>query len=232
MSGQFTRCLKVGFSLLYWCFLLAKRSLRSLSGHSHPGACIVLYYHAVSSRQRERFAKQLDMALRWLSPVAAGQRDSLPRGRNYFAITFDDALECVAENALPELQRRGIPSTIFVVSRSLGQSPIWMDGGHRTVDMFKVMSRESLQTHASDLVVIGSHSLTHPDLRLMDDAEARRQIGASRIELETLLHTPITLFSFPYGAFNDKLLRYCREAGYQRVFTTIPNLRVSVLPSL
>ena len=34
----------------------------------------------------------------------------------------------------------------------------------------------------------------------------------------------IRLFSFPYGAENDRLVDLCREAGYERVFTILPRL--------
>jgi len=32
----------------------------------------------------------------------------------------------------------------------------------------------------------------------------------------------VTTFSFPYGAFNAQLVEWCRDAGYERVFTTLP----------
>jgi hypothetical protein len=36
------------------------------------------------------------------------------------------------------------------------------------------------------------------------------------------LNQRITLFSFPYGEFNERLIQLCREAGYERVFTILP----------
>src|SRR5207245_1160814 len=35
------------------------------------------------------------------------------------------------------------------------------------------------------------------------------------------------LFSFPHGSFNAKLVEWCREAGYERVFTILPTLAFS-----
>jgi peptidoglycan/xylan/chitin deacetylase (PgdA/CDA1 family) len=196
-------------------------------GRPNPGSCIILYYHAIASGQREQFARQLDIALRWSNPTVAGRREFLQPGKNYFAITFDDALECVRENALPELHCRGIHSTIFVVTKSLDKVPIWMTNAFATSTKYKVMSKEGLRGSLSDLVAIGSHSLTHPRLCNVGEAEARRQICESRIDLETLLQTPVTLFSFPYGAFDDETVRFCRDAGYHRVFTTLPKPALS-----
>ena len=35
------------------------------------------------------------------------------------------------------------------------------------------------------------------------------------------------MFSFPYGAFSEDLLTYCKDAGYTRVFTILPVLAFS-----
>jgi len=32
----------------------------------------------------------------------------------------------------------------------------------------------------------------------------------------------VRTFSFPYGAYNEKLVQFCRDAGYERIFTTDP----------
>src|ERR1700693_6123061 len=39
-----------------------------------------------------------------------------------------------------------------------------------------------------------------------------------------MLDRPIELFSFPFGGFTQTLVDICREAGYRRVFTTLPTL--------
>ncbi len=37
-----------------------------------------------------------------------------------------------------------------------------------------------------------------------------------------MLGREFTLFAFPYGAFNERLINICKEAGYKRIFTTLP----------
>jgi hypothetical protein len=39
-----------------------------------------------------------------------------------------------------------------------------------------------------------------------------------------VLNIDVSLFSFPYGSFNSTLVQLCRDAGYARVFTTLPFL--------
>jgi peptidoglycan/xylan/chitin deacetylase (PgdA/CDA1 family) len=194
----------------------------ALTDQRRRGYCIIFYYHAISTADRNRFAAQMDVAMKWSSPIAVGCTKPLQDGKTYFSVTFDDALQSVADNALPELRRRNIPTTIFVVTRSLDQLPTWIKQECHTSTTDKVMSADTLKNSMSDLVVYGSHSLTHPYLSHVDDAEACRQITLSRFELQSLLGVQVTLFSFPYGAFDEDHVRSCRDAGYQRVFTTLP----------
>jgi hypothetical protein len=42
-----------------------------------------------------------------------------------------------------------------------------------------------------------------------------------------MLNRDVKLFSSPYGEFNDRVIEGCREAGYLRVFTTVPYLAFS-----
>jgi peptidoglycan/xylan/chitin deacetylase (PgdA/CDA1 family) len=64
--------------------------------------------------------------------------------------------------------------------------------------------------------------VTHPLLTQVEESEARGEIQDSRTKLEAMLDRGVTQFSFPFGGFNEKLLQICREAGYERVYTTLP----------
>ena len=49
---------------------------------------------------------------------------------------------------------------------------------------------------------------------------------AARTKLEAMLDRHVREFSFPFGAFNERLMEFCREAGYERAYTTLPALAV------
>ena len=66
------------------------------------------------------------------------------------------------------------------------------------------------------------------------------ELSESRLQLRKILGRDVTLFSFPHGAFDEELIESARAAGYQRVFTILPELalpdefaigRVAVEPS-
>lgn len=193
-----------------WAFLIR------LVGGAPRGSCIVLYYHSIPEDQRQRFAKQLDVLLRYATPTALSGDVELRTGVHLAAVTFDDGFQNVYENAMPELKKRQIPVVMFVIADAFGKAfgPL----GHSE----KVMSLDQLQSLPEELVTIGSHTLTHPMLSTLSEDEARQEIGGSRTKLESTLNRKIRLFSFPFGCFNEQLVELCKEAGYSRVFTTLP----------
>lgn len=222
-----SRILKLVISIAFFCACAARDTLLFLLRRRRKGYCVILYYHAVAREHRAQFARQMDMLLRWTKPVAADRMEACQPGERCVAVTFDDGLESVAENALPELERRKIPASIFVVVQSLGKYPIWMSDSPFSAPTERVISLEQLRELPSELVTIGSHSLTHPKLSELDLAEARREIRDSRTQLRNILGRDVLLFAFPYGAFNETLVEHCREAGYERVFTTLPTLTLT-----
>ena len=191
-------------------------------GMRRPPRCVVLFYHSVMDDQRERFARQMDTVLRHARLVNPATPAPLERGVDYVAITFDDANANIIVNALPTLRRRGIPAMIFVISDRLGVIPDWENFGPDYTPEERTMTAEQLKALPTEGLHFGSHTRTHPVLTKLDESKARDELINSRRELETLLGRAIEAFSFPYGAYNGRLIQLCREAGYERVFTTDP----------
>jgi len=216
------RSLKVVISFGFLAVARLRGWLGHLLGEKGRVSCVVLYYHAIPPEQRQRFARQMDMLQRWAKPIRADIMEPLPAGQNYAAVTFDDGFQSVAANALPELHSRQIPTTIFVVTGCLGQSPGWLSEGYLANESETTMTAEHLRALNPTFVAFGSHTVTHPRLTRLSVEEARREIEGSRRNLEKLVNQPVSLFSFPYGLFSPDLVQWCREAGYQRVFTTEP----------
>ena len=221
------RSIKVLVSILYWAGDSLRHWLRRMVGRQCRGTCVVLYYHGVRYGQRAQFAHQMEELMLRTKAVRADMEYPLAPGVHHAAVTFDDGFQSVIENALPELEKRKIPATIFVVTDALGQFPKWDDFSSGADWQEVVMSADQLRKIPSDLVTIGSHTMTHPTLSRHSIKEVRRELSESRARLEGILKKEVKLLSFPYGAFNEKLLDWCREAGYERVFTTSPILAFS-----
>ena len=73
-------------------------------------------------------------------------------------------------------------------------------------------------------VEIGSHTVTHPILPNVDDEQLRYELVSSRTRLESELGTPVTLFCYPNGSYDDRVETAVRDAGYKLAVTTVPRL--------
>jgi peptidoglycan/xylan/chitin deacetylase (PgdA/CDA1 family) len=226
VQGRVKRLIKLAISIAFFGGVSCGNAIRRLLGRKPGGTCVVLYYHGIPPGQRTRFARQLDSIVRLAKPIPLEVTSTLNPHARYVAVTFDDGFENLLENAIPELQQRRIPSTIFVPTELLGKFPPWSGTVSRTQNG-RLMSVDQLKTLPSNLVTIGSHGKTHPLLPSLNEETARSELSESRVKLEELLKRGITLFSFPYGAFTEDLVRWCREAGYERVFTSLPVIAFS-----
>jgi peptidoglycan/xylan/chitin deacetylase (PgdA/CDA1 family) len=218
------RPVKLFLSLSIYGLDLARRGWARQARAPAGGRGVVLYYHAVRQDQRGTFARQMDILLRVARPWGL---DACPgQGQEpLVAVTFDDGYVSVIENALPELQQRGIPATFFVPTGSWGERPGWIKSPGHPFWQERVMSREELQRLAAEpLVTIGSHTVLHPNLLQVSAREATRELVESKAGLESLLGRPIEWFSFPHGAHDASLVRLALEAGYRRLFSIEPTL--------
>jgi peptidoglycan/xylan/chitin deacetylase (PgdA/CDA1 family) len=210
-------------SLVFGCDALRELFLK-LTGRRPKGACVVLYYHSIPAEQRALFADQLDTALRMARAIDVTQEVALPSGERMVGITFDDAFENFVSEALPELQKRKVPATMFVISGALGKA----FGPAATPE--RVMTVAQLRELPSDLISLGSHTLTHPYMPEVGEATAFRELRESKTTLERILGREISTFSFPFGGFTPRLIDMAKEAGYRRVFTTLPQFAFSTGP--
>ncbi len=216
------RLVKLAIAILFYTGQRVSALVSRLLGRSSPPLCTILYYHAIAAEDRSRFAQQMDGLVRWTEPIALNAPGSLQAGKRYSAVTFDDGMRSVVENALPELAQRRIPCLIFMVVNAFGQTPQWLKNPNYYKKNSYIMTEDEMLAVRSDLVQYGSHTLTHPNLTRVTEVQGRRELCESREKLEALLKRPVTTLSFPFGEFNDQVVGWCRDAGYQRVFTTVP----------
>jgi peptidoglycan/xylan/chitin deacetylase (PgdA/CDA1 family) len=118
------------------------------------------------------------------------------------AVTFDDGFLSVAENAVPELKKRGIPCTVFIISDFLGSVPSWAEKYSDGGEPERFVNLEELVKMPSDLVVIGSHTLTHPKLTAISTKEAARELPSLAVSFRSGWVWSEG-FSFSFGDFNQ-----------------------------
>lgn len=189
---------------------------------------LIVCYHAVSDSWPHFLAISPAVLSDQLSLlIGHGYRpgrlaDTLAVRRHLLHVTFDDAFASVAQ-ALPILERFGIPCTIFVCTD-------FADGG-RPLDIPELnaqleahpgelvtMDWAQLAALPEDLVEIGSHTLSHAHLRQLDDAELARELTQSRGRIEEQLGRPCRYLAYPFGEEDGRVRAAAREAGYGAAF--------------
>jgi len=184
----------------------------------------VLTYHSISNGppplciDAQRFAEQLDflLAAGW-QPCSLNECiTELGHGKataSRFAVTFDDGYRDFSEQALPILEARSIPATLFSVASDQRDQ---LAGG---IDGARLLDREDLRALAEAGIEIASHGIDHVDLTQLDDNELGREVREGKARLAEWVGREIENFAYPFGAWNERVLdSVARE--YRAAFTT------------
>jgi peptidoglycan/xylan/chitin deacetylase (PgdA/CDA1 family) len=77
---------------------------------------------------------------------------------------------------------------------------------------------------AGGLIEIGGHTVTHSPLSSLSRSDQQIEIVQSKTDLEKILGTEVTSFSYPYGLktdFTPESIAIVREAGFERACTNV-----------
>jgi peptidoglycan/xylan/chitin deacetylase (PgdA/CDA1 family) len=97
-------------------------------------------------RQVEHIARTHDVVT--LDDALASSPGSRTHRRPRAVLTFDDAYRGAVTLALPELERRGLPATVFVAPALLGTTSTWWDDLGAAGILTDSVRNESLHQHA------------------------------------------------------------------------------------
>lgn len=144
--------------------------------------------------------------------------DTIPAHR--VLLTFDDGYDDLYTEMLPLFAELGLTALIFLVADQVGASNVWdQRSGLRarnllTVDQIREMQRRGIE--------FGSHTVTHPWLPGLSDADLEHELADSKHRLEDLLGTEVTTFAYPYGGVDRRVRSAVVNAGYRQAFTILP----------
>lgn len=134
-----------------------------------------------------------------------------------FTVTFDDGYAGVIETALPVLERQKVTAIEFLIAGKLGGRNDW-DIAKGDVAQ-PLMDAAQVRTWLAAGHQIGSHSLTHPNLRKIPLVQAREEISASKKRLEDTFGVAVEHFCYPYGSYTEAIRDLVAAAGYQTACT-------------
>lgn len=127
-------------------------------------------------------------------------------------LTFDDGTRDFVEVAVPTLGEAR--ATVYVVPGLEANS--W-DARDVSVPL---MSASQVAEIARMGFEIGSHTLTHADLAILDEAGFEEEIARPKREIEAITGTPCRTFCYPYGRKREAAVNAVRRARYEGAVTT------------
>lgn len=128
---------------------------------------------------------------------------------------FDDGYYSVYHYAYPVLLKHRMTATLgVVVSKVLG--PQHRQDLHHHLRLGFLNKTEIQEMIDSLRVEVASHSVTHPRLTEISDTMALRyELFYSKQILESLFGQEVITFVYPYGRYDNQILRLTRKAGYK-----------------
>jgi peptidoglycan/xylan/chitin deacetylase (PgdA/CDA1 family) len=113
------------------------------------------------------------------------------------SVTFDDGWGTVYTQAMPELQKDGIVTTQYVLSG------VEKDTNYLSDAQIKQIQKAGHQ--------IASHTVSHPDLLKISDAQLDHELGDSKTSLQQRFGGSVNDFASPYSSFNAHTIAYMKK---------------------
>ena len=119
-------------------------------------------------------------------------------------LSFDDSQGSQITVGLPELRRRGLTATFFVMTVPLGK-PRWM-------------SNRDVRMLADEGMTVGAHTWDHQRADRYTGSQWEQQLVRPKAELERIVGRPVDHFAYPYGAWSPTDFPQLAAAGYRTAF--------------
>lgn len=200
-----------------------------------PHRIVIFCFHSIAednwrfSIDREVFLREIAYLLRTRKPITLSDVEGYILGKKQiaepsFVVCFDDGYRDILE-VREFLKEQGIKPALFVLSHP---------GEANTVELGTdrpLLSREEILRLREDGWAIGSHSATHSDFSILDEAGIQKETGESKKALENSLGFAIEYFAYPRGRYTDAVLTEVKNAGY-RMALSMDDGRINTKTSL
>ena len=175
----------------------------------------ILTFHSIDdsgtviSYPPRQFARLLEILDKKNIPVCDLDTLLRPETPSGMAITFDDGMRSVYENALPVIRDHGIPAHLFLTTKAIEDQRPWPEQGMAAG--FDMLNWEQLGILQETGFTIEGHTHTHPDMRKISRQEMEDECGtADRLIADKLGRQP-GYFAYPFGFHNPAARDYIRD---------------------
>ncbi|MBR8461686.1 polysaccharide deacetylase family protein [Campylobacter sp. faydin G-105] len=182
----------------------------------------VLMYHSISEHMGEKFdkwrvkPKDFESQMRYLSKNGfksyfiselVALKNLPPKA---VCITFDDGYADNYTNAFEILRRFNLKATIYLVPNK--EQNHWEKGLKHHLQMLD--NKQIIALQNSGLVEFGAHTLNHVNLTKINPNDAQIELKNSKEQVEKLTGKSCVSLAYPYGKFDENIVRIAKEVGY------------------
>jgi len=131
-------------------------------------------------------------------------------------LTVDDGYASTIDVVAPLTRELGIPWSVFVLVGAVGG---WNDWDLRGVARReRHLTERGIRALADEGVTVGSHGMTHRDMRGLTDAALAEEMASSRRWLERAAGRRVDAISYPWGCVDVRVEAAARRAGFRLGF--------------
>ena len=222
MSERISRILAIA---LFAATVLSLLSLREQASCTSPISLSIpiLMYHHVGDWGESRadwapwvvrpkeFRTQMDWLLAngfhtiTFRELFAGQKagESLPA--KSVIISFDDGWSAQEGVVRAELEPRGMHAVFFVYTAAVGATP--NNSGYISWQQLRILESAGHE--------VQSHTVSHGRLTDMPPSQLDREMRESRTIIEREMHHPVKVIAYPFGIYDERVMRAASAAGYE-----------------
>jgi len=202
--------------------------------------CLILSYHHIAEAQARsdlnrfyvtpknfesqmNYLKKGNFCVLELRELVHAIDHKLAIPRRAVVLTFDDGYKSFMLNAKDILASHGFKASIFIATAKVGGVDDWDEDGQKVNDN-QIMSWDDIRSLAKAGFSFYSHTANHPRLPDLTDEAILDELTISRQALEFQLGQKEHLFCYPFSAFDDRIARLVKSAGYLCACTTLPGI--------
>jgi peptidoglycan/xylan/chitin deacetylase (PgdA/CDA1 family) len=142
-------------------------------------------------------------------------------------LTFDDGYQSWVDNCLPVLQKYTAKAIFFINSGLLDVAQDQSESNAFIKNRLYISPKNPLTWEGTRTLVaaghtIGGHTVTHPNLALLDIEEVQKEVIEDKKRIESMLHVSLLDFAYPFGRsehWNESVRDSVLSAPYSFVYT-------------
>ena len=137
--------------------------------------------------------------------LLAGQKAGESVPAKSVIISFDDGWSAQESVVRAELEPRGMHAVFFVYTAAVGATP--NNSGYISWEQLRILESAGHE--------VQSHTVSHGRLTDMPPSQLDREMRESRATIEKEMHHPVKVIAYPFGIYDERVMRAASAAGYE-----------------